>query len=85
MGLAGNVPMDSVLHKVHVPFMPGGRIRFGKHFENSRMMIMMIIIVIVNIYLALSVGCGVKHFICSISFNYSNFPVRWVLISPFYG
>lgn len=55
MGLAGNMHMDSVLHKLHAPFIPGGRIKFGKHFENSRMMkMMMIIIVIINIYLAVS-------------------------------
>lgn len=84
MGLARNVHLDSFLHKLDAAFMPGGRIKFGKHSETSRRMIMMMII-IANIYLALSIRYYAKHFMCSISFNYSNFPVRWVLISPFYG
>lgn len=37
-------------------------------------MTMVIIIVIVNVYLALSVRHCAKYFVCSVSFNCSNFP-----------
>lgn len=68
MGLAGNMHLNSLLHKLDAAFIPGGRIRFGKHFEKSRTMMMMM--------MALSIQYYAKHFICSMSFNYSNFPMR---------